>query len=98
MTIMEVLSAINGVYSVTIDAQEGTARIAGEVDPNILLGALARSGRHAELVRVNLKHPVLKRSHYYDENCTSYDNNHGPYGYGGHGYRDAIDGPHHYSY
>ncbi|KAK3010044.1 hypothetical protein RJ639_012813 [Escallonia herrerae] len=62
MEMVEVLSAINGVYSLTIDAQEGTARIAGEVDRNILLGALARSGRHAELVRVNLKHPALREA------------------------------------
>ncbi|KAL3508380.1 hypothetical protein ACH5RR_027781 [Cinchona calisaya] len=66
MKTVEILNSIIGVYSVTIDADEGIARIYGEVDPNILLKAIARSGRHAEIVRVNIKHPQIKHNNSYD--------------------------------
>ncbi|KAK3032183.1 hypothetical protein RJ639_035008 [Escallonia herrerae] len=95
MKMMQVLNAISGVYSVTIDAQEGTARVAGEVDPNVLLRALARSGKHAEIVRVNLKHPVLKRS-YYGDDYSPYGHDYS-HGYGGRCY-DAIDDDPYYCY
>nr|GMC71450.1 heavy metal-associated isoprenylated plant protein 32-like [Ipomoea batatas] len=36
MKLMEVLSSISGVYSVTIDAEQGIAKVAGEVEPNAL--------------------------------------------------------------
>ncbi|CAK9148859.1 unnamed protein product [Ilex paraguariensis] len=87
---------ILGVYSVTIDAQAGTAKVSGEVDPNLLLRALARSGRHAELIWVKLNHPVL--------NSSNYDNGYSPYGSyepynyganGSYGY-GAIDEPYRY--
>ncbi|KAK2967271.1 hypothetical protein RJ640_004837 [Escallonia rubra] len=73
MKMMEVLSSINGVYSVSIDSRSGTAKVSGEVDPNILLRALATAGNHAELVRVKLKHSGLNRGY------------HGSYGFGSYG-------------
>ncbi|CAK9166877.1 unnamed protein product [Ilex paraguariensis] len=97
MKMMEVMGSITGVYSVTIEAQEGTAKVCGEVDPNILLRALARSGRHAELVWVKLKHPSLSRCNY--EN--GYGSN-GSYGYGAleepYRYGRALPLPEHSSY
>nr|GMC71327.1 heavy metal-associated isoprenylated plant protein 32-like [Ipomoea batatas]GMC77734.1 heavy metal-associated isoprenylated plant protein 32-like [Ipomoea batatas] len=36
MKLMEVISSISGVYSVTIDAEQGIAKVAGEVEPNAL--------------------------------------------------------------
>ncbi|KAK3010135.1 hypothetical protein RJ639_011792 [Escallonia herrerae] len=68
-----------GVYSVSIDSQDGLAKVSGEVDPNILLRALARTGNHAELVWVKLKHPVLARGF---QGSYGYGKYHNPYGYG----------------
>ncbi|KAI8011849.1 Heavy metal-associated isoprenylated plant protein 32 [Camellia lanceoleosa] len=66
MKVCEVLRSISGVYSVTIDAEEGLAKISGEADPNILLSALGRSGRHAELKWVKLKSTAPNRAYYED--------------------------------
>ncbi|CAK9146582.1 unnamed protein product [Ilex paraguariensis] len=78
MKMIQLLSSICGVYSVTIDAAEGTAKVSGEVDPNILLRGLARSGNHAELVWVKLKHPVMnnRRCYYTADNGSSYAYHH----------------------
>ncbi|XP_074332384.1 uncharacterized protein LOC141670443 [Apium graveolens] len=58
MKLMSVLSSISGVYSVNVDAERGRAEIEGQVDPNLLLREVSRSGQHAELVRVKLQHPA----------------------------------------
>lgn len=70
-----------GVYDVTIDSQEGLAKVYGVVNPNMLVRALTRTGYHAELKWVKLRHPELNRrsySHdYYDHG--NYNNRY-PYG------------------
>ncbi|CAA3005482.1 Copper chaperone [Olea europaea subsp. europaea] len=85
---LEVLNSICGVYSVTISTEEGTARIIGEVDPNLCLAALARTGQHAELVYTKLDHPRLGRGGGYYNNQDYYSSphkyNHG-YGYSRYG-------------
>ncbi|XP_059670761.1 uncharacterized protein LOC132316270 [Cornus florida] len=89
MKMMEVLGSICGVYSVTIDANEGTARVSGEVDPNVLLHALGRTGSHAELVWVKMKSSPPPRPPgrgYYDH---GYDPTYG--------YR-SIEQPYHQQY
>ncbi|KAI8557489.1 hypothetical protein RHMOL_Rhmol04G0014500 [Rhododendron molle] len=95
MKLYEVLRSISGVYSVTIDAEEGLAKISGEVDPNILLRAVGTSGKHAELKWVQLKSPVVpNRSQHYRDDM---DKPYGPYSisYGQyHGYGRAIEQPH----
>lgn len=95
MKLYEVLRSISGVYSVTIDAEEGLAKISGEVDPNILLQAVGTSGKHAELKWVQLNSPVLpNRSQHYRDDM---DKPYGPYSisYGQyHGYGRAIEQPH----
>lgn len=53
-----------GVYSVTWDVEKNLFKISGEVDPNILLKAVLRTGEHAELVSVKLKHPQLRNRNY----------------------------------
>ncbi|XP_022897788.1 heavy metal-associated isoprenylated plant protein 22-like [Olea europaea var. sylvestris] len=63
---LEILNSICGVYSVTFNAEEGVAKIMGEVDPNLLLAALARTGQHAELVWAKLDHPRIDRGYYND--------------------------------
>ncbi|KAK4355175.1 hypothetical protein RND71_024146 [Anisodus tanguticus] len=97
MKMVDVLSSICGVYSVTIDSEDGTAKISGEVDPNLLLRALSRSGlgNHAEVQWVRLKHPMLSNSHMAD-GYGSYNHGYGSYnhGYGsynhGHGYHNSY--------
>lgn len=49
-----------GTYNISIDGERGLADISGQVDPNMLLHALGRSGQHAELVRVKLQHPASR--------------------------------------
>lgn len=61
--------------------------MSGVVDPNILLKALARTGYHAELKWVKLRHPKMNTSYYYDNDYDSYNYR---YGYNNYG---AIDGP-----
>ncbi|KAG8365147.1 hypothetical protein BUALT_Bualt18G0074100 [Buddleja alternifolia] len=89
MKMMEVLGSICGKYNVDINSEEGLARVYAVVDPNLLLKALARTGYHAELKWVKLRHPDMNRGYYYDNGYDSYN-----YGYG-HSY-GAIDDP--YSY
>ncbi|XP_009787266.2 heavy metal-associated isoprenylated plant protein 32-like [Nicotiana sylvestris] len=92
MKMMEVLHSVRGVYALTIDAEQGIANVYGEVDPNRLLMALSRSGQHAELISVKLRHPNLtQRSHYGQNNGYGHNHNNG-YGYNNNNY-SAIDGP-----
>ncbi|XP_074369231.1 heavy metal-associated isoprenylated plant protein 36-like [Apium graveolens] len=59
MKVMEVVGSICGLYNISIDAHRGIADISGQVDPNMLLYALAKAGQHAELLRVKLQHPSI---------------------------------------
>ncbi|KAL6520168.1 hypothetical protein OROMI_032348 [Orobanche minor] len=56
---IEVLSSIEGVYDVTIDAERKTVQIMGQVNPNYCVKALSRCGVHAELIWANLSHPKM---------------------------------------
>ncbi|XP_060174249.1 heavy metal-associated isoprenylated plant protein 32-like [Lycium barbarum] len=87
MKMMEVLHSIRGVYALTIDAETGIANVCGEVDPNRLLAALARSGQHAELINVKLKHPALSNPR------SQYGHNNYDHGHGYNNYNNALDGP-----
>ncbi|KAL0344094.1 UNVERIFIED_CONTAM: Glyceraldehyde-3-phosphate dehydrogenase, cytosolic [Sesamum angustifolium] len=75
---MEVLSSLDGVYDVTIDAEAKTAKIAGQVDPNYCIKALARCGVHAELIWANLSHPRMMNRGHYDYDYGSNNYNYGP--------------------
>lgn len=79
----------------TIDAEKGIANVCGEVDPNRLLLALLKSGQHAELINVKLKHPSIINN--------TPRNQHGHYNYGhvGHGYNNnynSLHGPYGYNH
>ncbi|XP_022897006.1 uncharacterized protein LOC111410741 [Olea europaea var. sylvestris] len=69
---LEVLNSICSVYSVTFSAKEEVTKIWGEVDPNLLLSALARPGQHAEIVWAKLDHPRIDRGYYNDHNSYRY--------------------------
>ncbi|GFS45131.1 hypothetical protein Acr_00g0094350 [Actinidia rufa] len=81
MKLLEILRSISGVYSVTLDAEEGLAKISGEMDPNILLWALARNGKHAELKWVSLKSTTPKKG-YYNYNNGYHSDSYNGYSYG----------------
>ncbi|XP_060180911.1 heavy metal-associated isoprenylated plant protein 22-like [Lycium barbarum] len=89
MKMVEVLSAVCGVYALTINAEKGEVNVCGEVDPNLLVKALKGTGKHAEIVSVKLKHPALctptPHYNYYRPPYIAYGYNHsalgGPYGF-----------------
>lgn len=60
----------------TIDAEEGTIKMSGEVDPKILLRALTRTGKHAELVWMKLEHPSLNHNNNNTPDSNYHNNNH----------------------
>ncbi|CAH9113631.1 unnamed protein product [Cuscuta epithymum] len=78
---VEVISSISGVYSISIDGDENLLKICGEVDPNRLLSALSREGEHAEIVKAHLKHPGLRRNSMYPQGSAR-----------GHGYGRSMYG------
>ncbi|XP_075488294.1 uncharacterized protein LOC142527393 [Primulina tabacum] len=81
MKMLEVLGSICGVFDVTIDSQEGLAKVYGVVNPNMLVRALTRTGYHAELKWVKLGHPDLnRRSYSHDYYDHGYYNTGYPYG------------------
>ncbi|KAL6538477.1 hypothetical protein OROGR_012465 [Orobanche gracilis] len=89
MRILEVLGSICGEYNIDINTEEGLVRVYALVEPNLLMRALARTGYHAELVRVKLQHPKLNRNYYHDSYNYRYGNGHcnyqainDPYDYG----------------
>ncbi|KAF7142009.1 hypothetical protein RHSIM_Rhsim06G0227800 [Rhododendron simsii] len=90
----------HGVYSVTLDAEQGLATISGEVDPNILLKAITNTGKHAELKWVNFKLPAPNHyagSGYYN----NVDDGYYGHGYGydyGYGSHSGAYGPTNQSY
>ncbi|CAN6572415.1 unnamed protein product [Malus baccata var. baccata] len=101
-TMTKVLNKIKGV-SCTIDTQAGIAYVSGTIEPNMLLKLLAKSGKHAELLRVDsgYKHqfyeakPVANYTSGQDYGAY-YHNNH-DYGYYGHNgsYETTIPYHHH---
>ncbi|KAM1041126.1 hypothetical protein ACFX2I_030316 [Malus domestica] len=50
--IYEVLQNIYGVYKINIDAEGGTVKVSGKVNPSTLLMVLEGSGKHAEVKSV----------------------------------------------
>ena len=54
-----------GVYNISIDAEEGTVKVTGRVNPNTLLRVLERYGRHAEVKWIRFDGEVRERGYYY---------------------------------
>ncbi|KAL6989659.1 hypothetical protein U1Q18_015410 [Sarracenia purpurea var. burkii] len=47
--VKKLLQKIDGVYSATVDVEQGKVTVTGHVDPAILIQKLVKSGKHAEL-------------------------------------------------
>ncbi|KAI9115010.1 hypothetical protein K1719_014023 [Acacia pycnantha] len=47
--VKKILQKIDGVFTTEIDAEQGKVTVSGNVDPNVLIKKLAKSGKHAQL-------------------------------------------------
>nr|ACJ85826.1 unknown [Medicago truncatula]AFK37755.1 unknown [Medicago truncatula] len=47
--VKKILQKIDGVFTTEIDAEQGKVAVSGNVDPNVLIKKLAKSGKHAQL-------------------------------------------------
>ncbi|XP_027333577.1 heavy metal-associated isoprenylated plant protein 33-like [Abrus precatorius] len=47
--VKKILQKIDGVFTTEIDAEQGRVTVSGNVDPNVLIKKLSKSGKHAEL-------------------------------------------------
>ncbi|CAL9111341.1 unnamed protein product, partial [Musa textilis] len=48
--VKKLLHKVDGVYTTSIDAEQGMVTVSGDVDPATLVKKLAKAGKHAELV------------------------------------------------
>ncbi|KAA8543201.1 hypothetical protein F0562_021304 [Nyssa sinensis] len=53
--VKKILQKIDGVYSVTTDAENGMIKVSGKVDPMILIKKLSKKGKKAELLSYDKK-------------------------------------------
>nr|XP_043639811.1 uncharacterized protein LOC122610923 [Erigeron canadensis] len=60
----DTIRSIRGVYEVEWNRRENIFKISGEVDPSVLMKAALRSGEHATLIDVKLKHPHTRNNFY----------------------------------
>lgn len=47
--VKKILQKIDGVFTTSIDSEQGKVTVSGNVDPSVLIKKLAKSGKHAEL-------------------------------------------------
>ena len=65
-----------GVYSVVIDAEEGTLKVSGKVNPYIILKVFEKYGKHGEVSCIKFEGDVREPIYHHQyHNC-----------YGGNGY------------
>ncbi|KAK2640175.1 hypothetical protein Ddye_027970 [Dipteronia dyeriana] len=76
---MEVLQNLHGAYSVAIDAEKGTVRISGRVNPNLALRILQNNGKHAEVMSIKFDGEVVEPNFnyysFYGENINGFISN-----------------------
>lgn len=53
--VKKLLQKIDGVYTTTVDGDQGKVTVSGDVDPSALIKRLAKSGKHAVLVSPKLQ-------------------------------------------
>ncbi|KAJ7963633.1 heavy metal-associated isoprenylated plant protein 21-like [Quillaja saponaria] len=84
--VMEILQNIRGVYAITIDAEQGTVKVSGRVNPNKLLRILEKYGKHAVLKHVKFDGEVKETSNNYGQYAYTPYGMEYPYGpiFGGH--------------
>ncbi|KAK0601296.1 hypothetical protein LWI29_022900 [Acer saccharum] len=79
LTEVYIPSKIQGAYSVAIDAEKGTVRISGRVNPNLALRILQNNGKHAEVISIKFDGEVVEPNFnyysFYGENINGFVNN-----------------------
>ncbi|XP_021830351.1 leukocyte receptor cluster member 8 homolog [Prunus avium] len=81
--IYDVLQNIYGVYKIDIDAEQGTVKVSGKVNPSTLLMVLDGSGKHAELKSLTFDGEVKEGYDYFGQDGYGHEHEHEHgYGYG----------------
>ncbi|KAK4849828.1 hypothetical protein QYF36_001238 [Acer negundo] len=79
LTEVYIPSKIQGAYSVAIDAENGTVRISGRVNPNLALRILQNNGKHAEVTSIKFDGEVVEPNFnyysFYGENINGFISN-----------------------
>lgn len=79
--VKKLLQKIDGVYTVSIDEEQGKVTVSGgNIDPTILIKKLTKSGKHAELWNSSQKgtsnfQNQFKNMQIFDKNAPKFDNN-----------------------
>ncbi|TYI85403.1 hypothetical protein E1A91_D05G439900v1 [Gossypium mustelinum] len=71
--VMDVLQNLHGVYSVDIDAEKGTMKVSGNVNPNLILNIFEKYGKHGEISCVKFEGDT--RDPFYHHHCNYYGGN-----------------------
>ncbi|CAL9073043.1 unnamed protein product [Musa textilis] len=89
--VKKLLQRIEGVYTVSIDAEHQTVTVSGDVDSNTLIKKLARSGKHAEVWPQKTNNQSSKPNQQRQQGKDGNKNNKGQ-GQGGQGNQALIQG------
>ncbi|XVF33873.1 hypothetical protein REPUB_Repub18cG0009100 [Reevesia pubescens] len=93
--VMDVLQNLHGVYSVVIDAEQGTVKVSGKVNPYIILKVLEKYEKHGEVTCIKFDGEV-REPIYYPHNYCYGGNGYIPYG-SAHPY-PLMEGPEYFSW
>ncbi|XVF77093.1 hypothetical protein PTKIN_Ptkin14bG0012400 [Pterospermum kingtungense] len=70
--VLDVLQNLHGVYSIVIDAEKGTVKVSGKVNPYIILKLFEKYGKHGEVSCIKfegeVKEPIYFRPNYFGGN------------------------------
>lgn len=61
---MEVLQNLKGVYSVVLDAEQGTVKVIGKVNPTTILNVFDKYGKHGEVSSLRFDGEVMEQIPY----------------------------------
>ncbi|XP_004151526.2 heavy metal-associated isoprenylated plant protein 34 [Cucumis sativus] len=62
--IQEILQNIYGIYTITMDSDDGSVRICGRVNPRTFLKVIEKSGKHAEVRSIRFDGEAGDRRYY----------------------------------
>lgn len=62
--VQEILQNIYGIYTITMDSEDGSVRICGRVNPRTFLKVIEKSGKHAEVKSIRFDGEAGDRRYY----------------------------------
>ncbi|KAG7015589.1 Heavy metal-associated isoprenylated plant protein 32, partial [Cucurbita argyrosperma subsp. argyrosperma] len=62
--VQEILQNIYGIYTITMDSDDGSVRICGRVNPRTFLKVIEKSGKHAEVKSIRFDGEAGDRRYY----------------------------------